>query len=350
MSAAGEVRTVTRGTGAAITALVSGSMVLAGRICRCAGLALAWAWDQASIDTQATAATQAKADKAPQAKARPGKTKKKAGPDHDPKAGLDEDQEAPQESEEPKQPPVKPIRRPVPETLGMLALGGVLAAGAASTLGTLAWPYLQQLAPWRGLIALGGGLAWMVAAWMVAPPPAAPDDEDQDQEQAEDQVPDEDAEDQEACAGDQLARHVLAALAELEEQDRPGGPGGLHVTALIASAEERRLLDPGSMDKTAMRSWLEESGLPVTKSVKVRGEVDYGVRVDRVTEALGMSPAAALTHLFGGAPTSTTPTTPAQAPAEAPAEPAVAPVQAPRLALLKPLPDGETQDPAQGAA
>ncbi|MDT0455546.1 hypothetical protein RM550_07310 [Streptomyces sp. DSM 41527] len=330
MSAVTEVRALTRGSGAALTALLSGSMVLAGRGCRCASRALSWAWDQASVDAPATAAAQTKADKAAQAaKARANKSKK---------ANTDEQDENGQEDpEEVKALPVKAVRRPALESLAMLALGGVMAAGAVATLGTVAWPYLQQLAPWRGLIAGVGGLAWMVAAWMVAPPPA--EDEHQDDGQEHEDVEHEDGG---LSPGDLLGRHVLAELAELEKQGRPG----LHVTALITSAEEAGLLAADAMDKTAMRAWLEATGLPVTKSVKVAGEVDYGVRIDRVREALGMGPTEALERAFGGAPASTTPA----APVEAPVTPVVAPAQAPCLTLLKPLPDGGSQDAAQGAA
>lgn len=318
-----EVRAITRGSGAALTALASGSMILAGRICRCAGQVLPWAWEQASIDAPATAAAQAKADKAT-----PTSKPKKTGTDQE------QDDQA-EEPEEVKAPPVKPVRRPALESLAMLALGGILAVGAAGTLGTVAWPYLQQLAPWRGLIAGVGGLAWMVAAWMVAPPPTADEDEDENQQH-------EDTQDGRLSRGDRLGRHVLEQLVTLEEQGRPG----LHVTALITSAESAGILTPGTMDKTAMRAWLEATRLPVTKSVKVQGRVDYGVRLDRVRDALGMGPGEALERAFGRAPASTNPT----APVEAPDEPAVVPVQAPRLALLKTLPDSEPQDPAQGAA
>ncbi|MFG2137086.1 hypothetical protein [Streptomyces sp. NPDC048650] len=337
MSALTEVQALTRGSSVALTALMSGSMVLAGRICRCAGRGVAWAWDQASIDGSATAAAQAKADKTAQAaKTRTSKSKKAGADEHQ---GEDE----PEEPEEVKAPPVAPVRRPALETLAMLALGGLLAAGAVGTLGTVAAPYLHHLTSWRGLIAGVGGLAWMVAAWMVAPPPAPAEDEDQEHEDVQDGAEDKD---EGLSLGDLLGRHVLEQLVELEEQGRPG----LHVTALLTSAVDVGLLAPDAMDKTAMRTWLEATGLPVTKSVKVAGAVDYGVRLDRVREALGMGPAEALEKAFGGAPVGTAPATPAEAVIEVPAEPAVEPVQAPRLTLLKPLPDSRSQESAQGAA
>ncbi|MFE2230930.1 hypothetical protein [Streptomyces kronopolitis] len=229
----------------------------------------------------------------------------------------------------------------------MFALGGVLAAGALGTVSALVWPYVQLLAPWRGVLVTVGGLAWMVAAWMVAPSPAPV--EDGDQEQTDSDV----ATAKKETAADALARHVLACLAELDEHGKPG----LHVSALITSAEADGLLAPGAMDKTAMRAWLDASGFPVTKSVKVQGSVDYGLRVDRVSEALGMPPAQALEHLSGEG-SSTPAHTAEQAPAETrveapvgtPASGAEPGVLEPRLTLVKPLPDAVAQESAQEVA
>ncbi|MFD8549784.1 hypothetical protein [Streptomyces sp. NPDC059649] len=341
MSTVEEVRGVTRGAGAALTALVSGSMVLSGRMCRCAAHAVTWAWDQVSVDAEATAAAQDRADKAAQAKAAKAKAKieawrrkQKGAEDED-----DAEDEHQDEQEEVRAAPVRPVRRPALESLGMFILGGVLVAGTGGTLGVLVWPYMQALAPWRGMIATVGGLAWMAAAWMVAPPPAE-DDENEDQDEHQDDV-----EDAEVSPGDLLARHVLGALAALEEEGRPG----LHVVHLIATAEKAGILAPGAMDKAAMRAWLEASGFPVTKSVKVRREVDYGVRVDRLTEALGMGPGEALKRVFGGGPAAPAERAP-QAPTEAPVEAAAIPAPAPGLTLVKPLPDGDSPEGAQGAA
>ncbi|MFF9582479.1 hypothetical protein [Streptomyces achromogenes] len=356
MSTVEEVRQVTRGAGAALTALKSGSMVLGGKVCGCVAAAVRWAWDQASIDPEATAAAQAAAEKKAKAKAAKAKT-----------AAKDQDEE-PEDEPTVTVPRVASVRRPVPETLGMLAIAGMLAAGALGTAGTLAWPYLwpyvQMLGPWRGVILTVGGLAWMAAAWMVAPPPALAEtaaEEVADQEVDEpDTAADTDLEEGEGPAdepeetvSDRLVRHVLGELAALER----AGRAGVHVTALITSAEEAQILVPGSLDKSAMRRWLKASGLPVTKSVKVRGEVDYGVRVDRVTESLGMGPGEALARLAGGGVRTAPPapaSTPAPAPAGAPAGPplpaAAAPAQTPRLALVELLPSGGSQGSAQGAA
>ncbi|MBZ2410834.1 hypothetical protein HX747_30965 [Streptomyces sp. L06] len=283
MSAVGaELRAVTRGGRAAMTALVSGSVILTGRLCRCAGTALSWAWDLASVDADATAAEQYGADQRATAKAAKiaKAAAKKAAEDGD---DQDDDQAG---ARLVSAPPVRPVRRPAVEALGMLGIGAGLVAGAVATVWPLVAPHLAALAPWRGAIAAGITVAWMAAAWMIAPTPPAPAEEDQEEgEEA-------------ASPADLLARHVLEVLAELEAAGRPG----VHVTALVSSAEEAGLLAPGAMDKTRMRAWLPASGIPVTKSVKVRGEVDFGVRVDRVTKALGMSPGEAVRRLSGEAP------------------------------------------------
>ncbi|WP_461712857.1 hypothetical protein [Streptomyces sp. DSM 41029] len=330
MAAVGtELRAVTRGGGAAMTALVSGSVILTRRLCGCGGAALSWVWDLASVDGEATAAEQYGADMRATAKAvKSAKAAaKKAAEDGD---GQADDQEVRAVSA----PPVRPVRRPAVEALGMVGLGGGLVAGAVATVWPLVAPHLAALAPWRGVIASGVTLAWMAAAWMVAPPQAAPVEEHQEVEEVEEETP-----------ADLLARHVLEQLVEAEA----AGRRGVHVTALISSAEAAGLLSPGAMDKAAMREWLPASGIPVTKSVKVAGAVDFGVRVVRVTEVLGMSPGEALRRLSGEAPA-----TPAAPSAEgAPEAPAPAPVEAlppARLALVQPLPEEGAPEGARGAA
>ncbi|MBV7674356.1 hypothetical protein STHAL_33470 [Streptomyces halstedii] len=352
---AADIRSAVRGGGAAITALCSGSVVLAGRACRCVGTAARWAWDQASIDTGATAERQARADR--KARAAAAKVAAKAAKAR--KAAADEDDEDDDEDEAVEAAdvvaaPVAPVRRPVLEALAMLAFGAGLAGGALATVVPLVVPYVQALAPWRSAILTVGSLAWMVAAWMVSPPPApapAEDAEDQeDEDQEEDAAPGD-------SPADRLARFVLEQLAELEA----AGRRGVHVTALVTSAEEAGLLAPGAMDKTRMRAWLPASGIPVTKSVKVRGDVDYGLSIAHVTKALGMSPGEALRRLSGEAPEA-----PAEAPSgEAPAAPAEAPVEAPveaapeppvealppaRLTLVKPPSPTEAPASDRGAA
>ena len=269
MSALRQARAVLTGPKTAITALWRGSMVLGGRICTCLFKAAAWAWDQASTDHAAYAAAVATANRraAKAAKARE-------------KKGL--------EPEEPVAAPSVPrCRRPVPESLAYLAFGGVLAVGAVGTAGALAAPYLALLAPWRMLIIEVGVLGLMTAAWLAAPPPES-DNEDQDQEEDGRQE-----QDTPEAAADRIMRHILLALADVEA----AGGKGVHVRELVDTAVEAGLLAEDT-DKIELRDWIAGNGLPVTKSVKLRNTVDFGVRVDRVTEALGMSPADAVRKLF----------------------------------------------------
>lgn len=158
MAAVGtELRAVTRGGGAAMTALVSGSVILTRRLCGCVGKALSWVWDLASVDGEATAAEQHGADMRATAKAV--KVAKAAAENGDDQA----------EARPVSAPPVRPVRRPAVEALGMLGIGGGLVAGAVATVWPLVAPHLAVLAAWRGVIASGITVAWMAAAWMVAP-------------------------------------------------------------------------------------------------------------------------------------------------------------------------------------
>ncbi len=303
VSATTEVRDITRGTGVALKALVSGSMVLSGRICGCIGRALAWSWDHASADIEATREAQAKADKTTNSKNR--RSKKNPQSDED----SDDKEAGPGISR-----PVKTIRRPVQESIAMLAFGAVLVAGGIATVGAVIWPYMQALSPWRGLIAAGGGIAWMVAAWMVAPPLQHVHesvDEDEDDQPGDEEPWDEEMDDDEddvdaesISPGNALTRHVLTQMSWLEKTH--GHTGGLHVVSLIASAEREGILAPDSMSKKSMREWLKDSSFPVAKSTRqpkgvpvLGSEVDYGVKTQELSAVLGGSATQVLTRLYG---------------------------------------------------
>ncbi|MFC8176542.1 hypothetical protein [Streptomyces sp. NPDC057325] len=279
MSTVAEVRGLTRGGSSALTALVSGSMVLAGKLCGCVPAALGWAWAQASIDIEATAAAQAKADRAAAKKA---------------------------DDEEVRAPQVAPVRRPAMEALGMLALGGALAAGALGTIGAVVWPYVQMLAPWRGVIAAVGGLAWMAAAWMLAPPPAPAAETEDEEDLDEDQ--EQEAPATETDRGMDLLLHIVRDLSDAEASKR----AGVHLDVLLDSATAAGLVPEGT-ETPVLRAWLEAAGIPVADKLGMRIEgkpvTRVGVRIDAVTGVLGMSPTALLEARRH---------TPAPAPAEAP--------------------------------
>ncbi|MFJ3084615.1 hypothetical protein ACIPJG_33360 [Streptomyces halstedii] len=329
-----------RGTGSALTALVSGSMVLAGRLCHCTGRVLGWAWEQASIDPEAQAAIQAHAKKTAKVRA---KWAKKA-------AKADEEAQEDGEAEELQALGKAPSgRRPFPEALAYLALGGLLAAGAAGTVGALVVPYLHLLAPWKPVIVSVGGLAWMVAAWMLAPPPK-PATADVVEGVVEGQEQEDVQEDQgdvadETDRGTALLWHVVRALADAES----AGRAGLHLDTVLASATEAGFIPEGT-ELAELRAWVESAGLPAVDKLGMRigGKpvTRVGLRVDAATEALGMTPTALLQArpetASGGAPAG-----PAQPVGETPAKaPANTPAEAPAPAVLRLIPGGR-QAPSQ---
>ncbi|GAA0699573.1 hypothetical protein GCM10010260_84200 [Streptomyces filipinensis] len=351
MSTGAQVREIVR-PGTAFTALWSGSVVLAGMVCRCGGRVLGWAWDVASVDADATAAVQAKADKAARAKAAKARAKArkaaKADQDDDAEDG-DDDQEQDDDAEaEVTARPVKPVRRPVLESLGLAAFGGLLASGAAGTAGTLLWPYVQQLGPYQGVLATAGGLGWAVAAWMLAPAPAEAEDDDQEPDAEAQQPEAEDAEAGEAAPdrGTALLLHVVGALAEAEAAGRVG----LHLDVVLTSAIKAGLLAEG-MEQGEFRTWVERAGLPVADKVgyRIGGKpvTRVGLRIDAATAALGMSPAALLAARSQAPVTAPgeTPAAAAAAPARVPAQvvgerPAEVPVGTPAPAVLRLIPGG----------
>ncbi|MCB5182870.1 hypothetical protein [Streptomyces antimicrobicus] len=383
------------GVGTTLTALISGSMVLGGKLCGCAAAAGRWAWNTAATDPAATADKQETADEAARkramAKAKSRSRRRRKGGDDD----QDEDQE-PELTEEQiaaiTAPPVAPVVRGRGDTWGILAIaaliGGATLYVAARTFGP---GIAEALAPHGPLILCGGGLAWMVAAWMVSPPPPVAADEDEHQEfdaedefdsedqehdadaaddgdDAEEDLEDDDLEDDVApddglSPGQRLQRHILGELAALETAH--GGKGGLHVVTLIQSAEQAGLLSPGAMTKKQMRDWLETSKFPVAKSTRQPGgvptpspsDVDYGVKIVELAGVLGSSVSEAVRRMYG-TPVAAPPPAPVQPPVPAPAEaPSGVPagavaggVPGPRLRLVKPLsPDlsqGSSQDTA----
>ncbi|MFD5064523.1 hypothetical protein [Streptomyces sp. NPDC058394] len=340
MSTVEEVRGVTRGAGATITALISGSMVLAGKICGCAGHVLVWAWDQASTDTEATDAAQAKADKAAKAKGGRARNTDAGASSGDGSEPGDDDPE----QEEVTVPRVRPVRRPALESVGMLALAGMLVAGAAGTAGALIAPYLGLLAPWRPVIISVGGVGWMVAAWMVAPPPkptADATDNAQGEESEEAGERPETAEDR----GTALLWHVLRALADAES----AGRAGLHLDVVLDSATAAGLV-PEDTEQPAFRGWVESCGLPTADKVGMRigGKpvTRVGLRIDAATEALGMTPLALL-RARAATPAGGAAATPAQPVGETPAStPDQAPAGVPVPAALRLIPGGRL-DPDQ---
>ncbi|MFB7957511.1 hypothetical protein [Streptomyces sp. NPDC056045] len=359
--AVAEVRAVLSLRGA-VSGLLSGSWVLAGMGCGCVGRLLSWAWEQASLDPEGQAAAQAHAKKVAKVRA---KWAKRARSEEAEEAGEGEE-----EAELEALGPAPSGRRPVHESLAYLALGGLLVAGGAATAGALITPYLHLLAPWKPVIVSVGGAAWTVAAWIVAPPPKPAETEEAEDQEEEHGQDDDDVVD-DADRGTALLWHVVRALADAES----AGRAGLHLDVVLDSAVEAGLLAEGT-EVAELRSWVEGCGLPTEDKVGMRiggkPTTRVGMKIGRVTETLGTSPAALLRARSAppaGGPAGTpagpvgeTPgQTPADPPGEAPAEaPGQTPAGVPGPAAPGPVPGGSaapleapspalSQETAQGA-
>lgn len=386
-----------QGVGPVLAALVSGSMVLGGRICTCVMTAGSRLWETASTNPAETAERQEAANAAARkraaakAKAAAGRRRKRA--DDDDQDDLDDD--AGELTEEQLAaivaPPVAMVRRGKGDALAVLGLGGLLASAGAYAGARTVGPMIVDLVGGNGsMIVCGGAVAWTVAAWMVSPPPApaAAEADDQDVEEEDDldvegddldvEEDDQDVAQHQGSPGDRLARHVLEQLAALEQTY--GGRGGLHVVTLIASAEAAGILSPGAMTTDGMRTWLRSSGFVLDKSTRqpqgvpttIPSGVGYGVKVGDMAGVFGRTVSETVQRLYGApapGPVQAPLHTPAEAPATAPvqplvpapaeapaAPPAAAPhgapagaVPAPRLYLVKPPSPEPSQDGAQDA-
>ncbi|MER5417261.1 hypothetical protein [Streptomyces virginiae] len=345
MSTRDEVKMITRGSGAVVSCLLRGSVVLAGRICRCLPRLVALgpvAWALACRDAAATDEKQQRAFEAAVAAARKAKEV---------------------EPEPDDVPRVVPVRRPPGEALGFLAAASVVGAGVLGTVVSVTVPRLlaavpEGIGPYAVAVAVVG---WTAAALAVAPPPAPAPTEDDGQEQDDDQ----DAQGGAAEAdgpdrGTALLLHVLTALSDAEFSRR----AGVHLDVLLASAVVRGLLDEGT-EQAEFRAWVESTGLPTVDKLGMRIEgkptTRVGLRVDTATQALGMTPTALLRARSEaparplGEASAQAPAVPAAAVGEGPAEaaattpaqaPAAVPVPAPAPAALR-LILGGGQDPEQ---
>lgn len=313
-----EVWAVTSGTWSGIKTIWRGSWALAGLGCRCVVRAVRWAWDQASDDPQAAAVVAAYGKK------RAAVLKKMKDADEEEReAALEELGDAPSGG------------RPLLESLGFVALGGLLAVGAGGMAAALITPHLGALVPWEPVIVSVGGVAWIVAAWKVAPPPPpAKDKGDGDGQEDEDAEVEDDRDDVQTL----LLWHVLEALADAERVGR----AGVHLDAVLSSATAAGLLAVDT-ELAVLRTWIEGTGLPSVDKLGMRvgGKpvTRVGLRVDGATEALGGSPLALVQARLGGAspaPAETVGETPAEEAVTTPAgTPAEAVTGAPAPAALR---------------
>ncbi|MFE9222384.1 hypothetical protein ACFYN3_39555 [Streptomyces lavendulae] len=339
MSTRNEVKMITQGSSGVVSSLLRGSVVLAGRICRClprlAALGPA-VWAMACRDAAATDEKQQRAFEAAVAAA----------------------QKAKEADPEPEDVPrVVPVRRPAGEALGFLAAGAVVGFGVVGTVCSVTVPRLLAAIP-QGIgpyVVAAAAVGWTAAALAVAPPVSAEADDDreepQDTQDAESEEPAQDA-------GTALLLHVVGALAEAEAARR----AGVHLDVVLESAAAAGLL-PQDTEVSVLRTWVEGCGLPVEPKLGMRiagrPVTRVGLRVDAATTALGMAPAALLAarsqapvQTRGEAPAAAVAAPalvpaqavgerPAEAPATTPAEaPAPAPAGTPAPAVLRLIPGG----------
>lgn len=337
MSTSDEIKMITKGSSTVVPSLLRGSVVLAGRICRClprlAALGPA-VWAMACRDAAATHERQQRAFEAAVAAARKAK---------EPEPNADDI------------PRVSPARRPAGEALGFLVAASVVGIGVVGTVFSVTVPRLLAVIP-EGIglyVAAVAGVGWAGAAVAVAPP--HPADGDDDQEQPEDENAKKKVVEPAQDRGTALLLHVMGALAAAEG----AGRAGVHLDAVLASAAAAGLVAEDT-ELSMLRAWVESCGLPTVDKLGMRingtPTTRVGLRIDGATAALGMSPAALLrarsqapVHTPGEsrakavrAPAQTAGERPAEAAANTPAE---APVPAPAPALLRLLP-GVLLDPA----
>ncbi|MEV6574832.1 hypothetical protein [Streptomyces sp. NPDC051577] len=302
-----------KGLGAALTALVNGSMILTSRGCGCVADLARLAWKEAATDPEATAENQAQANRAAQQKEGKRRAAARRG-----KGDHDEETEEQDDLSDVQAPPVDPVRRSNLEAVGVLTLAGALAAGAINAAWRLMSPstgeWWAAATPYHHLIYWGGGLVWMAAAWMVGAPPAPSAEDDDPQEWADDPEGEyEDPDDSQDAYDDQddenpgdsgglapasdrgmdLLLHLMLDLSDAEFSRR----AGVHLDVLLDSAKADGHVGQNT-EQSDFRAWLEAVGIPVEDKLGMRIEgrpvTRMGVRIDAVTTVLGMTPTALL--------------------------------------------------------
>ncbi|MFF9011011.1 hypothetical protein ACF087_35200 [Streptomyces goshikiensis] len=416
---AGEVRAVGAGMGPVWVVLARGSWRLMALGCQCLGRLAGGIWTAVSLDPAREAEARSKAVKAAEARqrkraaaAKKAKAAAKKTPDPDAEdEDLDTEDEDPADDED-----LKVVlsakaeagiweaaARPLPESLALLGLGGgVTAVGAAVLVRVAAGPAADWAGhvwdSWAGLITTGALTLWATSALAAGPSLAeaaaiqaarrtareskeqeeveeVEEEHDQDQELDQDDQEQDDQEQEQEQDGQEpepepepepeldlgmaLLLHVLRALSDAEASRR----AGVHLDVVLATAIAARLL-PAGTEVGELRRWVESCGLPTREiGMRIGGKTvtRVGVRVDVVTEVLGMAPGALLrarseatvrppgeapveaarvpAQPAGETPAAAAPSTPAEAPTPAPAE-------APAPAVLRLIPGGRL-DPGQ---
>ncbi|MGH8918021.1 MAG: hypothetical protein ACRD0H_06735, partial [Actinomycetes bacterium] len=265
MSTRDEIKMITQGSSTVVSCLLRGSVVLAGRICRCLPRLVALGpavWAMACRDAAATDEKQQRAFEAALAAARKAK---EADPEPD------------------DVPRVVPVRRPAHEALGFLAVASIIGFGVTGTVLSVTVPRLlgeipQGIGPY---VAVAVAVGWTAAALAVAPPAPAEAD---GQEQPRDGEDDQEAAGAEPAIdrGTALLLHVVGVLAEAES----AGRAGVHLDVVLDSVAAAGLL-PRDKELSEFRTWVEGCGLPVAQKLGLRIEgkpvTRMGLRVDAAT-------------------------------------------------------------------
>lgn len=212
--------------------------------------------------------------------------------------------------------------RPLTDTLMLAAVAGMLASGAGGAAAAAAWPYVQQLGQWRGLIYSGALVVWSVGAWMLSPTPppldivegqgeedpGPPDDDPAAGAPADEQVPDDDD-------GTWLDLAEVAAI--VQDVAARHDHTGVHLADLLAHPEFE------GWDQAELRAAFEDDWHVPVVEFKLRYPVE-GLKKKRERVRIGVR-LADLRDRLAEAPT-TVPERGQQTPAEHPVQ---APVQAP---------------------
>lgn len=170
------------------------------------------------------------------------------------------------------------------DSIGTAVLAGVVIVAVA---GTVAGPLMRLLRPYGPLI---GGMApvlWMVAALIAAPrveTHPTPNDHEKPGEQPTDPDP------------QHATRAIIHAVIAAATTAHAHGYKGIHIAELLDRLRTRGLTQTNNVG--LLRDWLEEAGIPVRRTLNIRGKGNtYGIHVDDLTAALGRPLTEALTAL-----------------------------------------------------
>lgn len=240
-----------------------------------------------------------------------------------------------------------------------MLIGGAILVGMAwylvkGAVIPLIFSTVENLAAWVAghpiLLLRVTGVSLIVfvpVAWIIGQAAAEQTDVVTEQGEAAEQTSEEVVEEAPEDGGEALLAHVVLAMADTQSARRTG----MHLDAILAAAITKKLVPPDT-EVPDLREWLEACGLPVDpkfgRRIGGKSVTRVGLRVDAVTTALGMPPAAwleARSEARSGAPASPL----AGAPAEGSDTTPVQPVEEPPISPLDKTPEAPTLRVISGA-